>query len=86
VRPTKGIAPSAAKPAKKKVDQAVAVIESLATDWDPQRYEDCYRERLTRIVRDKRKGKTIEVPEEPEQPKPAPDLMAALEETLAKVG
>jgi DNA end-binding protein Ku len=86
VRPTKGIGPSGAKPAKKKVDQAVAVIESLSTDWDPERYKDCYRERLTRVVRDKRKGKTIEVPEEPEQPKPAPDLMAALEETLAKVG
>jgi DNA end-binding protein Ku len=82
VRPTKGIAPSAAKPARKKVDQAVAVIESLAVDWDPERYTDCYRERLTRVVRDKRKGKTIEVPEEPKQPKPAPDLMAALEETL----
>jgi DNA end-binding protein Ku len=82
VRPTKGIAPSASKPAKKKVDQAVAVIESLATDWDPENYKDCYRERLTRVVRDKRKGKTIEAPEEPKQPKPAPDLMAALEETL----
>jgi DNA end-binding protein Ku len=85
VRPTKGIAPSGAKPAKKKVDQAVAVIESLATDWEPERYKDCYRERLTRVVRDKRKGKTIEAPEEPKQPTPAPDLMAALEETLAQM-
>jgi DNA end-binding protein Ku len=85
VRPTKGIAPSGAKPAKKKVDQAVAVIESLGTDWDPERYKDCYRERLTRVVRDKKKGKTIEAPEEPEQPKPAPDLMTALEETLAQM-
>jgi DNA end-binding protein Ku len=86
VRPTKGIAPGGSKPAKAKVDRAVAVIESLATDWDPERYKDCYRERLTRIVRDKKKGKTIEAPEEPKQPKPAPDLMAALEETLAKMG
>jgi DNA end-binding protein Ku len=85
VRPTKGITPSGAKPAKKKVDQAAAVIESLSTDWDPERYKDCYRERLTRVVRDKKKGKTIEAPEEPEQPKPAPDLMAALEETLSQM-
>jgi DNA end-binding protein Ku len=86
VRPTDGIAPSARKPAKKKVDQAVAVIEALAVDWDPQRYKDCYRERLTRVVRDKQKGKTVKAPEEPKQPKPAPDLMEALEETLARMG
>jgi DNA end-binding protein Ku len=85
VRPTDGIAPSASKPAKKKVDQAVAVIEALAVDWDPERYKDCYRQRLTRVVRDKKKGKTIQAPEEPKQPKPAPDLMEALEETLARM-
>jgi DNA end-binding protein Ku len=86
VRPTKGIAPGGAKPAKKKVDRAVAVIESLAADWRPERYEDCYRERLERVIADKRKGKTIKAPEEPKQPQSAPDLMAALEETLAKAG
>jgi DNA end-binding protein Ku len=86
VRPTKGIAPGGSKPAKKKVDRAVAVIESLATDWDPSAYKDCYRERLQRVIRDKKKGKTIKAPEEPREPKPAPDLMAALEETLAKMG
>jgi DNA end-binding protein Ku len=84
VRPAKGVAPGGRKPTKKKVDQAVAVIDALAADWDPENYKDCYRERLTRVVRDKKKGKTIKAPEEPRQPKPAPDLMAALEETLAQ--
>jgi DNA end-binding protein Ku len=83
VRPSKGIAPGGRKPTKKKVDQAVAVIEALAADWDPEQYDDCYRERLLRVVRDKKKGKTIEAPEEQPEPKPAPDLMEALEETLA---
>jgi DNA end-binding protein Ku len=85
VRPTDGIAPGGRKPTKKKVDQAVAVIEALAVDWDPERYTDCYRERLMRVVKDKQKGKTIKAPEEPEQPEPAPDLMQALEETLAQM-
>ena len=85
VRPTDGIAPSARKPAKKKVDQAVAVIEALAVDWDPERYTDCYRERLTRVVKAKQKGKTVKAPSEPKQPKPAPDLMEALEETLEQM-
>jgi DNA end-binding protein Ku len=83
VRPTKGIAPGGRKPTGKKVDQAVKVIEGLAADWDADKYEDCYRKRLERVVRDKKKGKTIEAPEQVEEPKPAPDLMAALEETLA---
>jgi DNA end-binding protein Ku len=85
VRPTDEIAPGGRKPTKKKVDPAVKVIEALATDWEPERYKDCYRERLQRIVRDKQKGKTIKAPEEPKQPKPAPDLMEALERTLAEV-
>jgi DNA end-binding protein Ku len=83
VRPTKGIAPGGRKPTKQKVDPAVKVIEALATDWDPERYTDCYRQRLERIVRDKKKGKTIELPEEREQPDAPPDLMEALEQTLA---
>ena len=85
VRPRDGIAPGGRKPTGKKVEQAVAVIEALAVDWDPERYTDCYRQRLTRVVRDKKKGKKIKAPAEPKQPKPAPDLMEALEETLASL-
>ena len=73
------------KPAKKEIDQAVALIDALSCPWDPSRYEDRYQKRLKKIVRDKSKGKTIEVPEEEKQPSPVPDLMAALEETLAEI-
>ena len=73
------------KPAKKEIDQAVALIDALSCPWDPSRYEDRYQKRLRKIVRDKSKGKTIEVPEEEQQPSPVPDLMAALEETLAEI-
>jgi DNA end-binding protein Ku len=83
VRPTKGIAPGGRKPTKTKVDPAVKVIEALSVEWDPERYTDCYRQRLERIVKDKKKGKTIKAPEEPDRPEPAPDLMEALEKTLA---
>ena len=86
VRPTDGIAPGGRKPAKEKIEQAVAVIESLAADWDPERYTDCYRERLERIVDQKKKGKRVKAPSEPKEPKPAPDLMAALQETLERMG
>jgi DNA end-binding protein Ku len=86
VRPTDDIAPGGRKPAKDKIEQAVAVIESLSADWDPERYTDCYRERLERIVDQKKKGKRVKAPAEPKEPKPAPDLMAALQETLERMG
>ena len=86
VRPTESMAPGGRKPAKKKVDQAVAVIEALAVDWDPERYTDCYRERLLKVVKAKQKGERVKAPAEPKQPKPAPDLMEALEATLEQMG
>jgi DNA end-binding protein Ku len=86
VRPTDGIAPGGRKPAKDKIEQAVAVVESLSTDWDPERYTDCYRKRLEDIVAQKKKGKRVKAPQEPKEPKPAPDLMAALQETLERMG
>ena len=88
VRPTKGVATPGkrSKPSKPELDHAVEVIEALACPWDPHRYEDRYERRLKRILDRKRKGKTVKAPErEDEKPSPVPDLMAALEETLAKV-
>jgi DNA end-binding protein Ku len=87
VRPTKGI-PKPTKrdaPAKKEVDGAVALIDALSCPWDPSRYEDAFTKRLKKIVRDKGKGKTIEVPEEEKPPAPVPDLMAALERSLEEI-
>jgi DNA end-binding protein Ku len=88
VRPTGPVPAGGKKPAKKALDNAIAVIEELSTDWEPESYTDCYRERLRRVIEDKRKRRKIEVPEPEQQPAPAPDLMAALERTLqnAKAG
>jgi DNA end-binding protein Ku len=76
------------QPKKQEVDHAVALIEELSTDWDPSSYEDRHRDRLLKIVRDKKKGRTIKAPSAPEVPEAAPDLMAALRESLeaAKAG
>jgi DNA end-binding protein Ku len=73
------------QPTRKQLEAAVAVIEELSTDWDPTAYKDRYRARLKRVVDRKRKGETIKVPEARVQPEPAPDLMAALEQTLAEM-
>jgi DNA end-binding protein Ku len=83
VRPTRPVPTGGKKPAKSQLDQAVKLIEALSADWDPESYEDCYRERLRRVIRDKRKRRKIEAPEVEQEPAATPDLMAALERTLA---
>jgi DNA end-binding protein Ku len=85
VRPTRDIRPGGKKPSKKQLDGAAAIIEELSTDWKPERYEDCYRERLRRVIGAKRKRKTIRAPKAEREPSPVPDLMAALEETLERL-
>ena len=72
------------KPTKRAIDDAVAVIRERSVDWDPERYKDCYRLRLKKVIDSKRKGETIKAPEQvdDESLKPAPDLMAALKKTL----
>lgn len=86
VRATKEV-PSASgkstKPSKKELDTAVALIEAMGAGWKPEKYEDCHRERLQRIVRQKSRGRTIELPARAEsEPGAPPDLMAVLKEAL----
>ena len=70
------------KPQKKALDDAVAIIEELSADWDPESYTDCYRERLKKVIDRKRKGAKVKVDKVEDEPTKAPDLMAALEATL----
>lgn len=88
VRPTKDVdaaTQKSHKPTTKQLNAAVAVIEELTTDWEPERYQDEYRKRLRAVVNRKRKGETIKSPTAAETPSPAPDLMDALERTLAEM-
>jgi DNA end-binding protein Ku len=73
------------KPAKEAVEQTVALIEAMTVDWDPTRYEDCYRKRLEQVIARKKKGGTVKAPKPEKEPAPTPDLMAALEQTLAEM-
>jgi DNA end-binding protein Ku len=84
VRPSKGVPGAGGRTKPKEVAQAVKLIETLSVDWDPSAYDDEYRKRLQSIVRRKRKGGEIKRPEaDPERTQPVPDLMAALEASLA---
>ena len=87
VRETKGIPGAGGRTKPKEVKEAVKLVEALSGDWDPTAYEDEYRRRLQAIVRKKRQGGEIKLPEtDPERTEPVPDLMAALEKSLALHG
>jgi DNA end-binding protein Ku len=74
------------KPQKRELEMAKALIDSLAGDFEPDKYKDEYREELLALIERKAKGESV-VAAVSEEPKPtkAPDLMAALEESLAAV-
>jgi DNA end-binding protein Ku len=73
------------KAKKAEVDQAVTLVKSLQSDFDPANYDDGHRKRLLAIVEKKKKGQQIEIPDEPETPKAVPDLMAALEASIQRM-
>ena len=76
----------APKVAKKEQEMAEQLIESLSTDFDPSAYRDEYREQLLGLIERKAEGKEIVASEaEAPQATKAPDLMAALEESIAAV-
>ena len=74
------------EPKKQEIEMAKQVIDSLSTDFDPSAYEDEHRAELLKLIERKAAGEDI-VSAEAEAPKPtkAPDLMAALEESLAAI-
>lgn len=77
---------SKAKVAKKEQQMAEQLIESLSSKFDPGSYRDEYREQLLALIERKAEGKEI-VASDVVAPKAtkAPDLMAALEESIAAV-
>jgi DNA end-binding protein Ku len=74
------------RPQPKEVENAVALIDALSADFDPDKQlRDRRRERLLKVIERKRKGETIKAPRAPEAPKAVPDLLEALERSLAEV-
>jgi DNA end-binding protein Ku len=66
---------------KREVDMARQLIESLAAEFDPSKYQDTYRERVLELIEQKAEGKEIAV-QPTEEPQEVPDLMAALEASV----
>jgi DNA end-binding protein Ku len=73
------------KASKREVQMAAELIDSLANDFDPDKYHDEYRERVLELIERKAEGEEIAVqPEEEASAEEVPDLMAALEASIAE--
>ncbi|HXR31792.1 MAG TPA: Ku protein [Solirubrobacterales bacterium] len=74
------------KVAKRELEMAEQLIDSLTRSFDPGAYRDEYREELLAMIERKAAGEEVmAAPEEEREPTKAPDLMAALEESIAAV-
>ncbi len=81
IRPVDEIWGRAAKVDKRELAMADQLIASFAGDFEPEKYEDTYRDALCAIIEAKRKGKQVHRPPAVEQEGP-PDIMAALRASL----
>ncbi len=74
------------KVGKRELEMAEQLIESLTRDFDPAAYRDEYREELLAMIERKAAGEdVVAAPQEDREPTKAPDLMAALEQSIAAV-
>jgi len=72
---------SGRKPSRQEVEMANRLVDSLSTEFDPEDYEDTYREAVLDLIKRKAAGKEIDLVQQ-EEPEHGDDLAAALEASL----
>jgi len=73
------------KTSDRELKMAQQLIDSLSSDFEPSKYHDEYREKVLELIEAKADGQEITVAPEAPEPAKVPDLMAALEASLAAV-
>jgi len=64
---------------------AKQLVESLASEFEPEKYRDTYRDAVLAMIEKKAAGEEIVIAEEAEKPAAVPDLMSALKASLDAV-
>src|SRR3954453_23306794 len=72
-------------PAKRELEMAGKLVESLQDSFEPEKFADTYRERLLEYIEAKAKGKVASLPKRTEADDPG-DLLAALEASVSGKG
>src|SRR5215213_10493571 len=77
--------PKALEPGKREMDMAKALVESMSSKWNPEKYKDDYRDALMEVIEEKVEsgGKEIAT-KAPKAPTPTKviDLVAVLQQSL----
>jgi DNA end-binding protein Ku len=73
------------KTSDRELKMAQQLIDSLSSDFEPSKYHDEYREKVLELIEAKADGQEIAIQPADEEPQEVPDLMAALEASLAAV-
>jgi DNA end-binding protein Ku len=68
---------------ERELAMAKQLIESLTSEFEPEKYRDEYRERVLDLIERKAQGETVVIEAPAEAPAKVPDLMAALEASIA---
>jgi DNA end-binding protein Ku len=74
------------EPSERELEMARQLVDTLAGEFDPEKYHDEYREEVLSLIEAKAAGEEIVAPAAPEEPAKVLDLMAALEASLARTG
>ena len=72
---------------KREKEMAEALVKSMSSKWDPEKYHDDYREALMEVIEEKVEAGGKEIKEKPKEKKPSTkviDLVAVLQESLAQ--
>jgi len=75
--------PGEVEAGERELKMAKQLVESLSGPFEPEKYSDEYREAVLQLIENKAEGKAIAV-QPSEEPQPVPDLMAALEASIAE--
>ncbi len=80
--------PKKIEPARRELDMAKALVDSMSIKWDPKKYRDDYREALMEVIEEKVEAGGKEIEEKPKhKPRPSTkviDLVSVLQESLNK--
>ena len=75
--------PKGVKVREKELVMAKELIENLAAPFEPEKYQDSYREKLLSMIQAKVEGKEVSVAPSPEREKVV-DLLEALQASVKK--
>jgi DNA end-binding protein Ku len=79
--------PKKAEVGKRELDMAKALIDSMSSKWNPEKYHDEYREALMEVIEEKVESGGKEIAEKPKKaPRPTKviDLVEVLQQSLAE--